>query len=189
MHGMINRAIEDFVRDAYGEGAWLTVAAATGSDSRGFRLLHDYPDDLTRALLAEAGAPMGKTGPELAEDLGAWLAAQSGLRRLLRFAGSDFSEFVLSLVELPGRLRMVIPGLDLPPVQVELEGEDYRIRIASADPLWLHAVAGMLQAMADDYGVLAVLALDRDGLRLSVPLSAYTEGRPFSISDPAVGAA
>ena len=184
MHGMINRAIEDFVRDAYGEGAWLAVAAATGSDSRGFRLLHDYPDDLTRALLAEAGAPMGKTGPELAEDLGAWLAAQSGLRRLLRFAGSDFSEFVLSLVELPGRLRMVIPGLDLPPVQVELEGEEYRIRIANCDPL-----AGMLQAMADDYGVLAVLALERDGLRLSVPLSAYTEGRPFSISDPAVGAA
>ncbi|WP_134724701.1 heme NO-binding domain-containing protein [Paracoccus luteus] len=189
MHGMINRAIEDFVRDAYGEAAWQAVAAAAGIDAHGFRLLQDYPDDLTRALLAGAGAPMGKSAVDVAEDLGAWLAAQSGLRRLLRFAGSDFSTFVLSLAELPGRARMVVPGLILPPVQVETDGEAYRIRTDGSDPLWLHALAGMLQAMADDYGVLAVLALDGDGLRLSVPLAGYTQGRPFSISDPAVGAA
>ena len=184
MHGMVNRSIEEFVRSTYGEGAWRAAALACGADPAGFHMLRDYPAELTRQLLQAAGQPLGQSAAELAEDVGAWLAGRESLRRLLRFSGADFAEFLLSLPELPGRLRMVVPGLELPPVRVSAEGADHLIASDPGQPLWLAALSGMLHAMADDYGCLAVIAAEKTAIRVSVPLPDYAEGRPFSIGVP-----
>ena len=37
--------------------------------------------------------------------------------------------------------------------------------------------------------VLAVIEVARDQVQVSVPLTAFSEGRPFSISDPLLGVA
>ena len=36
MHGLVNRAIEEFTRSTYGDGMWAGAAAAAGVDPRRF---------------------------------------------------------------------------------------------------------------------------------------------------------
>ena len=188
MHGLVNRAIEEFARVTYGDAVWAGTASATGVDPRGFELMGDYDATITACLLANLALRLGRSSEELSEDLGAWVAQLPSVRRLLRFAGSDFAAFMMTLEELRGRGRLVAAELDLPPLAVTATRQGWQV-VSDCDVLWLHGVAGMLHAMADDYGVLAVVEVRGSRILVDVPLVDFNEGRPFSISDPAVGAA
>ena len=188
MHGLVNRAIEEFARVTYGEPVWAAAAGVAGVDPRGFELMGAYEDRVTASLLAGLSVRLGRSTEEFAEDLGTWAAQRPSVRRLLRFGGSDFAAFMMTLVELRGRGQLVAPGLELPALSVRVTGQGWRVD-SDCHVLWLHAVAGMLHAMADDYGVLAVIEVRGSGILVDVPVVDFNEGRPFSISDPAVGAA
>ena len=187
MQGLVNRAIEGFARAPYGDALWSAAAKAAGADPRGFALMRNYDDALTGNLLHELARRLSRSPRELAEDVGAWTAAIPSIRRLLRFAGPDFHSFMLALPELHARVAMVVRGLDLPQIDLSAAPGGWVVTMGR-EPIWLHALCGMLHAMADDYGVLAVVELGSGRLHVSVPLVNYTPGRPFSISDPTVGA-
>lgn len=188
MHGLVNRAIEEFVRVTYDDATWQMAAAAAGIDPRGFVLMRQYETELTGRLMRELSSRLGRSPRELAEDVGAWVSGLPSIRRLLRFAGTDFSAFMMALPELHGRARMVVRGFDLPKLTVTQQAGGWRLA-SDCELIWLHAVVGMLHAMADDYGVLAVIALEGRNVNVIVPLADFSEGRPFSIADPTVGAA
>lgn len=188
MHGLVNRAIEEFVRITYDEALWLEAAGAAGIDGRSFMLMRQYETALTGRLMMELSRRLGRSPRDLAEDIGAWVARLGSIRRLLRFTGSDFAAFLMALPELDGRARMVVRGFDLPRLTVTRQAGGWRLT-SDCEPVWLHALVGMLHAMADDYGVLAVIALEGRSINVIVPLADFSAGRPFSISDPTVGAA
>lgn len=188
MHGPVNRAVEEFSRATYGEEVWTTAAVAVGVDPRGFEIMDHSEAEVTGRLIAGLAAQLDRSPSELAEDLGAWVAQLAPMRRLLRFAGSDFAAFMMSLEELRDRGQMVVRRLSLPVLSVTPVLQGWKVA-SDCDPLWLHAVAGMLHAMADDYGVLAVIEVDEGCILIDVPVVDFNAGRPFSISDPAVGAA
>lgn len=188
MHGLVNRAIEEFARVAYGDAVWSASAAGAGVDPRGFELMGACDNPITIRLLGNLAARLGRSTEELAEDLGTWVAQLPSVRRLLRFGGSDFAAFMMTLEELRGRGQLVAPGLELPALAVQVTRQGWHVA-SDCDLLWLHAVAGMLHAMADDYGVLAVIEVAGGGLRVDVPLVNFNAGRPFPLSDPGVGAA
>lgn len=188
MHGLVTRSIEHFARQTHGEAVWTAAARAAGVDPRGFELMGNQDDSAARRLLHEIAALVGCSPPELSEDIGAWVAQRSAIRRLLRFAGSDFAAFVTTLEELRGRARLVLRDLELPAISVAPAPRGWRIT-SDCDAVWLHALAGVLHAMADDYGVLAVIEIREGSILVDVPLVDFNEGRPFSISDPTVGAA
>lgn len=182
MHGLVNRSIEHFLREGYGQGVWQQIAQAAGCNPDGFNGLHRYSGAVTDALLHAASDILGKSGCEILEDTGASLIRCEAIRRLLRFSGGDFGEFVLSLEELPGRARMVLPDIAIPAVTVTLLGADsYLIqgREWQAGLPWM--IAGALRGMADDYGVLALIEAGGDGVRLSVLDGEYAQSRPFAI--------
>src|SRR5690606_23678002 len=150
-------------RQGYGAPCWRAVAGRIGLEEDGFQPFRRYPFAVTRQLTAAVGAILDKPEAEVIEDVGAWLARVESVRRLLRFSGSDFSDFVLSLEELPGRIRMVLPDLEAPEIAVAVHGpQAYRITLAGDDWLWRALIAGMLRAMSDDYGALALI-VDEDG--------------------------
>lgn len=187
MHGLVNRAIEEFARVTYGETIWTSAAQAAGADPRGFIMMRDYDTPLTGRLMRELARRLGRSPRDLAEDVGGWVTRLGSIRRLMRFSGSDFSAFLMALPELDGRALMVVPGFELPRLAVTQQGECWHVT-SDCEPIWLHAIAGMLHAMADDYGVLALVEVEDGGVRITVPLADFSEGRPFSISDPTVGA-
>lgn len=182
MHGLINRSIEGFLRDTYGDAFWADVAEASGIDARGFQTVRHYPDTISYALINHATLLLDKPETELLEDLGAWLARVEPIRRLLRFSGRDFADFLHSLEELQGRAHMVIPDLGMPRVRVEARsGDEMRIVMPDCFNEWRSVMAGLVRGMADDYGALGLIAVEGIAVVVLISHDAFSEGRGFEL--------
>lgn len=156
MHGLINRSIENFLRDTYGPALWARVARRAGVT--GFEPMMHYDDAITHALIEAGATELRKPAAMVLEDVGAYLVTINPLRRLLRFGGNDFDDFVLSLDELEGRSRLALSDLDLPQIWAEQQGVGtFRVRVQGGAIGWGAVLAGLLRAMADDYGALVLI--------------------------------
>lgn len=183
MHGLINRSIENFVRSCYGGAVWREIAAEIGLGEGGFYSFRHYPPALTRDLTAAVARNLQRPEAEMLEDVGAWLARVEPVRRLLRFSGSDFSDFIVALEELPGRARMVLPDLDVPGLTVQVCGaQQYRIRVVDGDDFWLPLISGLLRAMSDDYGALSLILYEGGALFVDVSDMSFGAARDFDLA-------
>ena len=195
MHGLMNRAIQCFVRDTYGAEAWRDVAARADLGPHGFEAMLSYDDAITWRVLDLACERLAKPRDAVLEDLGTYLVSHpnvEALRRLLRFGGVDFLDFLHSLDELAERARLAVPDLALPPVEVEaLSDERFRLRCRAPRPGFGHVMVGVLRAMADDYGALAMI--EHEGAAAGGPageevvgvdlmLAGYAPGRDFDLA-------
>ncbi len=182
MNGLINRSFELFVRESYGERVWERLARQARVDSRGFLLLQNSPDSVTLLLLAEASKILRKPADELVEDLGGWLTRREPIRRLLRFSGRDFPEFIEAVSEFPDRALMLISNLEIPRIKVTTHSRSlYQVEIDSDTGILTMMLAGVLRGMADDYGALAVIQIEGTALRVDIALSEYSATRPFAL--------
>lgn len=182
MHGLINRSVEEFLRASGGEALWRQIAGVCGADPQGFQSDRDYPDGLTYSMLSESARVLDCPEGELLEDIGAWICRVEPLRRLLRFSGSDYTDFVLSLDQLPDRVGMVVPKMHLPPIAVDLlDDETFVVHLDDPNGRWCRVVAGILRQMADDYGALAVATVEVDTITLRVPEHGFADGRHFRL--------
>jgi hypothetical protein len=183
MHGLINRAMQCFLRDTYGADLWNAVAEAAGVGAEGFEAMLTYDDALTDTVLSAAAERLNRPPAVLLEDMGTYLVSDPGcerLRRLLRFGGVSFVDFLYSLDDLPGRGRLAVPDLDLP--QLELREDDadrFTLLCRAAHPGFAHVMVGVLRAMADDYGAL-VLIEKRAGSNGAVSIDIHLLDRRFA---------
>ena len=116
MHGLINRSIQCFLRDTYGDRIWVEVSDAAGLRFDGFEAMLTYEDALTGAVLSAAAQRLGRPRDGVLEDLGTYLVSHpnlEALRRLLRFGGVNFVDFLNSLEDLPEHGRLGLPDLEL----------------------------------------------------------------------------
>lgn len=161
MHGLINCAIQRFVCDSYGEATWHATAKRAGLGFTTFEAMWTYDDAITPRVLAAACDVLDRPYDELMEDIGTYLVSHANvesLRRLLRFGGVTFTEFLHSLEDLPDRTRLAVAGLELPRIELREEGAGhYSLCCQSELDGWGHFFMGVLRAMADDYGTLAFL--------------------------------
>jgi hypothetical protein len=197
MHGLTNRAIECFIRDTYGHRAWDEIACCAGLGFDSFEAMLRYDDRLTEAVLAAAAQRLGKPRDVLLEDLGTYLISHpttEAVRRLLRFGGVTFHDFLGSLEELPGRARLAVPDLDLPQIELVEHCEGAAtLYCRSATPGFGWVLVGILRAMADDYGALALLehlggSEGVEIISLQVHEARFAEGRSFALARQAEGA-
>ncbi|GAW36599.1 heme NO binding protein [Roseovarius sp. A-2] len=164
MHGLVNRALERFTRDSYGDGLWLEVMSGLDLGYSEFEPLMRYEPEVTQRVLMALGSRLRRSRDDLLEDVGTYLVSHpkvEPIRRLLRFSGVDFADFLHSLEELPDRARLAVADLDLPPICLHAQGAGlYRLEVGLHDCKDLRfgpVVMGVLRAMADDYGALVVL--------------------------------
>lgn len=190
MYGLINKALQAFLTENYGAALWSRVAHALGLGPEGFEAMLRYDDRLTEELIDTAACVLDKPRAALLEDVGAFLATIEPLRRLLRFGGSDYWEFLFSLDELQGRGLMTLPDLELPELSLRSEsGGRFVIEVRGPIAGWGAVMAGLLRAMADDYGALVLIeaAAPSEGFeRVQVMLleAAYASGRRFDLALP-----
>ena len=192
MHGLVNRAVQCFLRDTFGSDAWGDIAADAGAPADGFESMLRYDDTLTLRVIDAATARLDRPRESLLEDLGTYLVShpnREGLRRLLRFGGVSFVDFLHSLDDLPGRARLAVPDLDIPPLELEETGEgSFTLTIHTRWPEFASVMIGVLRAMADDYGALALpdhAGPAPDGApRLSIDVfdARFSSGRSFALS-------
>ncbi|HID67389.1 MAG TPA: heme NO-binding protein [Roseibacterium sp.] len=192
MHGMINRALQGFLTETYGPDVWAEVRTLADFRFEDFESMLQYDDDLTMACFKAATDVVHQSPAAVLEDLGTFLITHpplDPLRRLLRFGGASFTEFVLSLDELADRGRMAMPDIEMPEITVTQEDTaNFRLRARWKLPGIGPILLGSLRAMADDYGALAILNLDgvEDGaecLRIVVHDTHHAEGRNFVLAE------
>ena len=161
MHGLINRSLQCFLRDTYGVPTWVEVARNSNLGFDSFEALHTYDDALTEAVINAASQHLARSREAVLEDLGNYLVSHpnvEGLRRLLRFGGVTFVDFLHSLEDLSGRGRMAVPDIDLPDLTLFSDDDDHFLLLCgnSIDGSG-YVMLGLLRAMADDYGTLVLL--------------------------------
>ncbi len=195
MLGLINRSFQYFLCDTFGASLWEDVAKDIGMALSGFESMLTYDDVLTDQVIDAACARLHRPRESLLEDLGTYLVSHDSLitvRRLLRFSGVNFSDFLNSIEELPERGRLVLPDLDLPDLELtDLGGGRFRLLSKARLPGAGHIVVGLLRAMADDYGALVLLDHmgSEDGsevIAVQIADQAMYEARPFSLGRAAV---
>ncbi len=190
MHGVINRSIQCFIQDTYGAASWGAVAARAELKVPGFEAMLTYDDALTDRVINAGTQVLGRTRETLLEDLGHYLVSHdtlTSLRRLLRFSGVNFSDFVNSLEELPDRGRLALPNLDMPELELTDHGQG-QFTLHCTAPLQGvgFILVGLLRAMADDYGALVLLdhlGTEAGGEVISIQIAdqSFNTARPFSL--------
>ncbi|EKE45100.1 hypothetical protein OCGS_0795 [Oceaniovalibus guishaninsula JLT2003] len=191
----MNRSLQGFLQDTYGDEVWRDIARRSAPDLTGFEPMMEYEDALTHDVIAAACRALSKTQPDLLEDLGTYLVSHpnmSRVRRLMRYGGDDFRAFLHSLDDLPERARLILPDAPFPGLRLTDMGSGiYRLTCRGGMPGVEHVVMGIIRAMADDYGALVVLdwAETADGgpdsatIDIHMPADRFHEGRAFALTD------
>jgi len=192
MHGMINRAFQGFLVETYGREVWDEVCSVAHLRFTDFEAMLQYDDHLTLSCFDAAISILHKHPNVLLEDVGTFLITHppyAPLKRLLRFGGATFSEFLLSLDELPERGRMAMPNVELPEIDVAcVDEQSFRLEATWNLPGIGPFLLGALRAMADDYGALATLSLDgvegrKETLRIDIFDTAHSSGNAFVLGE------
>lgn len=195
MHGLIHRAIQTYVTETYGADAWVNIARASRTGVANYESMLVYPDEMADQVLDVASDYLGREQATLLEDMGTFFITdprRQGLRRLLRFGGSSYRDFLYTIDDLMDWGKLAVKGLVLPQLNLQAVGpEHFLIFVRGSTKGMSHVLVGMLRAMADDYGALVMIELeeqaadlDRIVLRLAVP--SYQEPREFELASEAV---
>ena len=193
MYGLINRAYQSFLTDTYGLSVWSDAVHQADLGVTRFEALMDYPDEMTTKLMASSAEVLARSAEDLTEDLGTYLVAHpnsQSLRRLLRFGGTSFTEFLYSLDDLPDRARLAVPDLVVPQLALNELGPHRFVLECQVMPYPAgHVLMGILRAMADDYGALASLEYrgvvkDHEVIDITVHEMDFSEGRDFQLTTP-----
>lgn len=190
MHGLVNRALQDFLVETYGRELWDTTRRDAGLEFEDFEPMLQYDAILTQRLLHAVSFRLDRPSAAFLEDVGTWLVAgpnQGRIRRLLRFGGEDFQEFLHSLDDLPGRLKMTLPRFDVPKLILSFDD----LGRATLQLTWTEVnlspvVVGAVRAIADDFGALVLMdtqETERLASIIEVELldNSFAEGREFDL--------
>jgi len=190
MHGLINKAIQAFVCSTYGVSRWRDITDSAELGFSEFEAMLIYTDEQSQRLLTAMEQVLERPLPEMLEDMGTFLVANpqvESLRRLLRFGGVNYVEFLHSLDDLPDRVRLAVSDLRLPALElIETAPGQFQLLCQSGMPGYASVMMGVLRAMADDYGDLVILEHSgtQEGAEvISVTLveTDFAEGRTFDL--------
>lgn len=194
MHGFIYRGLQCFLRDTYGAQFWDDIAQNPKIGIHNFEPLLSYDDQISFDLIQLSTRALGRKDYELLEDFGTYLVSHPNmhsLRRLLRFGGVDFVDFLHSLPDLPDRVRMAVSDMHIPKIDLrECEMGHYILEFHAPIPGMSRIAMGIIRAMADDYG--ALVSLKFSGARVGIEQitvilhdSQFSNGRNFSLAGDA----
>ncbi|MDO5646375.1 heme NO-binding domain-containing protein [Paracoccus sp. (in: a-proteobacteria)] len=176
MNRLVGRAIEEFIKNNYGDALWQKAVNPSYAPA------HDVARIAGLETLATAACLLNKPGAELSEDFGAWLARLEPVRRLLRFSGRDFIDFLLSLEELPDRVRLIAVGLAFPKLRVfRVSGQFVTLTVEESTTAWTPVLAGVVRTMADDFGALGLIQSIGFQVHVQVLDDSFSSGRDFRI--------
>ena len=190
MHGLALRAVQLFVTDRYGTSTWSKLVKEAAFEFDEFEAMLDYDPAIADVTLRALETVLARPLPDIMEDIGTYLVSHpsvEALRRLLRFGGVTFEDFLHSLDDLPGRVKLAMPDLDLPRIELrEHSALHFSVTCSGDIPYFGYVLMGVLRTMADDYGALAFVDYRGGGqgsetLAITLLERTFTEGRDFTL--------
>lgn len=193
MDALLLRSLQGYLRDTFGLPVWQAICRRARLTVESFEPMLRYDDGLADRVARTAAEVLGRPVDSVWEDVGTYLVTNpghEGVRRLLRFGGVGFADFLHSLEEMPGRARLAMPDLNLPDVQlVDLGPDRFALRCGALGRGSARILVGILTAMADDYGALCLIETEEGPGRdpriiVSVLDSAHNAARRFDLAMP-----
>lgn len=189
MDALMLRFLQAYVRETFGPALWQAVCRHARLQVETFEPMLRYDIGLADKVAEHVALVLGRPVDTVWEDMGTYLVTspgQEGVRRLLRFGGVGFADFLHSLEEMPGRARLAMPDLDLPEVHLhEIAPDRFELQCRSHLHGTLKVLSGLLTAMADDYGTLCLIeSAARDRVTIRILDSAHAAARPFDLAMP-----
>ncbi len=189
MDALLLRSLQSYVTDTFGAARWQLVCQRADLGVQSFEPMLRYEPGTADHVARAAAEVLGRPVETVWEDVGIHLVthpARDGIRRLLRFGGVTFADFLHSLEELPGRARLAMPELVLPDVVlVDLGGDRYELCLKTRLGATQRVLVGLLTAMADDYGALCLIEPQSDD-RTSIAILdwRHAAARRFDLAAP-----
>lgn len=162
MYGLVNQALEDYVRRGFGQGAWDEIRDGAGVAEM-FVSMDSYPDDVTYRLVEAATQVLGLSAPQILEAFGEhWVlyTAQEGYGEMLSMFGANLRQFLLNLDNLHNHVAMSFPQLRPPSFDVESVAGDenalllhYRSERVGLTPMVIGLLKGLGKRFSQDIRV------------------------------------
>lgn len=161
MHGLAHKAFHGFVLASFGPQVWAELLVRVRVPVQ--EIFAPQDPAVLDAMVGAAATVLDRPADAILEDFGSHLAGIGQLRRLLRYGGDDFLDFLISLEDLADRCRLALPSLTLPEMRLTAVARSRFVLVIEGGPPGIgHVLTGLVRAMADDYGALALLE-HRDG--------------------------
>ncbi|MCX7289256.1 MAG: heme NO-binding domain-containing protein [Rhodobacterales bacterium] len=189
MDALLLRSLQGYVRDTFGLSVWQAICRPGNLSVQTYEPMLRYDPGTADTVAQRAADVLGRQVETVWEDMGTYLVTNpghEGVRRLLRFGGVSFADFLHSLEEMPGRARLALPDLDLPEITLNELGPDlFDIRCRSRVKGMTRVLVGMLTAMADDYGSLCLIESEEaESIRVRVMENSHGTARRFDLAMP-----
>ena len=121
MYGIVNKAIEDLIKENFGEEKWEAIKKKSGGDIDFFLSNEPYDDDITFKLAEAASEETGLTIENVLIAFGEWWVLRTGKEKyggLMEAGGSSLKEFIKNLPVFHNRVMLVYPKLTPPEFRV-----------------------------------------------------------------------
>lgn len=189
MDALLLRSLQGYVSDTFGHPVWQAICRRAALTVETFEPMLRYDPGTADRVAHHAADVLGRPVETIWEDMGTYLVTtpdHEGVRRLLRFGGVNFVDFLHSLEEMPGRASLAMPDLVVPEISLtEIRPDLFALYCQSPIRGVPRVLVGMLTAMADDYGTLCVIEAGGEGRVLVHVLdSLHAAGRAFDLVVP-----
>jgi hypothetical protein len=155
VYGLVNRAVEELVRDRHGDAMWQAVKQHAGVQQEMFVAHDSYPDDMTYRLVAAASTLSGEAPNEILEAFGRhWVThtARHGYADMMRAAGATLRDFLRNLPDFHTRVALLLPALDPPQFAVtDLTERSLLLHYRTHRPGLAPFVVGLLHGLGEMY--------------------------------------
>lgn len=163
MYGIVNRAIEDLVRENFGDDKWELVKAESKVDVDLFLSNEPYDDSYTYQLAIAASKVLELPLSDVLFAFGEYWVLKTGKMKyghLMEAGGANLQEFLVNLPNFHNRIMLLFPKLMPPEFQITDETPNslhvhyFSMRAGLAD-----FVKGLLSGLAKMYGVQTTIEL------------------------------
>lgn len=155
MYGIVNKAIEDLVKENFGAEKWELIKARSGVEEDFFISNEPYDDAITYKLAIASAEELGISVDQVLEVFGEFWVLRTSKEKyggLMEAGGNNLREFLLNLPVFHNRVMLVYPKLTPPEFKVEMQEENnVKVHYFSKREGLQGFVKGLLQGLGKMY--------------------------------------
>lgn len=153
MYGLVNRSLQDFICQEYGESEWESIKKRAHVNVDVFVSMEAYPDEITYQLVGAASEHLTIDPSLVLHAFGRhWVlvTGKEGYGEFLNLAGDTLPEFLNNLNNLHTRVALAFQSLRPPEFNViEDNGESLRLQYISPREGLAPFVLGLLDGLGE----------------------------------------
>lgn len=163
MYGIVNKAIEDLVKETFGEEKWEAVKKRGNVDVDFFISNEPYDDSITYNLAIAISEEMNVPIGEVLVSLGEWWVLKTGKEKyggLMEAGGNSLREFLINLPIFHSRIMLIYPKLTPPEFRIsDLTDNSIHVHYFSKRSGLQEFVRGLLQGLGKMYKTPVIVEL------------------------------